>query len=165
MARASRSGVLPPPAATSASVLDLIDRGRAGLLQACHADTAATRYELAHLAALRIAAALLAARRPPGRRSGPRDVWSQVPAVAPELGEWAQFFAESARLRQGLAAGRATVSARSSDDLVRQSEMFLEQVLGVLGLPMQTPVATCITPVTSGAGGGGTRAQKPVVER
>ncbi len=135
------------PAATSSAVLGLIDRGRDGLLEACHAQSATERYQLAHLAALRIAAALLAARRPPGRR-GPRDVWSQLTELAPELGEWATFFGQTARIRQGLESGRVTVTVRDADDLVRQCEMFLERVLAVLGLPVQTPVTTCVAPVT-----------------
>ncbi len=136
-----------PPAATSSAVLALIDRGRDGLLEACHAPSATERYQLAHLAALRIAAALLAARRPPGRR-GPRDVWSQLTELAPELGEWAAFFGQTARIRQGLESGRAGVTVREADDLVRQCEMFLERVLAVLGLPVQASVTSCVTPVT-----------------
>lgn len=143
----------PPPAA-SATVLGLIDRGRDGLLEACHASTAAQRYALAHLAALRIAAALLAARRPPGRRR-PTDVWTQVPRVAPELAEWAEFFAGTARVRRRLETGRGTVSVREADDLVRQCEMFLECVLAVLGLPVRAPVTTCVTAVSAGRTVGG----------
>ncbi len=138
-----------PPVATSAAVLGLIDRGRDGLLEACHAPSAAQRYELAHVAALRIAAAVLAARRPPGRRR-PTDVWSQLPRVAPELTEWATFFAGTARVRRGLASGRSTVTVRDGDDLVRQGEMFLERVLAAVGLPVRASVTTCVTPVTPG---------------
>ena len=69
--RASRA----PLASTS---LDLLDRSRGSLLQACRTGDAGERYVEAHLGALRAAAALLAARSIPsgagpsgaGRSSG-----------------------------------------------------------------------------------------------
>src|SRR6478735_12683165 len=61
--RASRA----PLASTS---LDLLDRSRASLLQACRTGDAGERYVEAHLGALRAAAALLAARSIPNGASG-----------------------------------------------------------------------------------------------
>ncbi|TWP37059.1 hypothetical protein FGL98_07820 [Leekyejoonella antrihumi] len=143
------------PPAVAATVLGLVDRARDGLLQACHVAAAAERYELAHLAALRAAAALLAGREGADvSRSGPRNVWAAVPVVAPELAEWAEFFAETSRRRQAVERGSATVSTREADDLVRQCETFLELVLAALGLPMRAPVATCVIP---------TRSTRPVI--
>ena len=80
------------------TALDLLDRARASLLSACHADTIAERYVEAHLAALRAAAALLAARSKPSRRSQLRSVWEVLPQVAPELTEWAVFRSEERRV-------------------------------------------------------------------
>lgn len=141
----SRSNV--PDAPVAGAVLDLVERSRTGLLAACHAAGAGERFTLAHLAALRAGAALLAARGQAGRRSRPRSVWETIPAVAPELTEWAAFFAGTARRRQELERG-AEASVREADDLVRQAETFLELVLAHLGLPVQTSVTTCITPIT-----------------
>lgn len=137
---------LTSPTPVAGTVLDLIDRTRLGLLQACHAGTAEERYRLAHLAALRAAAAVLAAdaRRSPG--SGPRNVWAVLPTIAPELAEWAQFFEGSARLRSRLDSGVAFVSTRDADDLVRQVEAFLERVLIHLGLPMADPCTDRVAP-------------------
>lgn len=142
--RSSVRSMSPVPVA--GTVLDLIDRTRVGLLQACHAGTADERYHLAHLAALRAAAAVLAAdaRRAPG--SGPRNVWAVLPAVAPELAEWAQFFEGTARRRSQLDRGVVVVSTREADDLVRQVEAFLERVLAHLGLPMGDSCTTCVAP-------------------
>jgi len=135
------------PPAVAGAVLGLVDRAREGLLQACHASVSNERYGLAHLAALRAAAALLAGRPGSGLgRSGPRNVWVVVPRVAPELAEWAEFFAEVSRRRRQIERGTVCVSTREADDLVRQCETFLELVLAALGLPMQTSVATCVTP-------------------
>ena len=142
-----RSSVHPtPPTPVAGTVLELIDRTRTGLLQACHADAADERYRLAHLAALRAAAAVLAAdaRRTPG--SGPRNVWAVLPAVAPELAEWAQFFEGTARRRGQLDRGVVVVPTREADDLVRQVEIFLELVLAHLGLPMGESFTACVAP-------------------
>jgi hypothetical protein len=52
------------------TALDLLDRSRASLLQACRTGDAGERYVEAHLGALRAAAALLAARSIPNGASG-----------------------------------------------------------------------------------------------
>jgi SAV_6107-like HEPN len=139
------SGV--PAAPVAGAVLDLVDRSRTGLLAACHATGSGERYTLAHLAALRAAAALLAARGRIGQRSRPRSVWETVPAAAPELTEWAAFFAASGRRRQAIERG-VEVGTREADDLVRQAETFLDLVLAQLGLPVQASVTTCVAPIT-----------------
>lgn len=139
--------VTAPRAPLASTVLDLLDRSRASLLSACHADSVAERYVEAHLAALRAAAALLAARSKPSRRSQLRSVWEVLPQVAPELTEWAVFFAASAKRRAALERGSVGAVARESDDLLRQSEIFFELVQGVLGLPMSRPLPEFI-PVT-----------------
>jgi SAV_6107-like HEPN len=121
-----------PPAAT----LMLLDRCTAGLLQACAARSAAERYVAAHLAALRAAAAVLAARGRPAGRSGPRSVWEVLPRIAPELTEWSAFFAATATRRAAVEAGRGdAVSVREADDLLRDAEAFMLVVNGLLGLP------------------------------
>jgi hypothetical protein len=124
----------------ASTVLDLLDRSRASLLSACHAESVADRYVEAHLAALRAAAALLAARSRPSRRSQLRSVWEVLPEVAPELTEWAVFFAASAKRRAAFERGSAGTGAREADDLLRQSETFFELVRGGLGLPMSRPL-------------------------
>lgn len=134
------------PAPTAGTVLDLLERAHAGLVVACRTSTAAERYTTAHLAALRAAAALLAARTVPTGRTRPRSVWEMLPTVAPELSEWAVFFAASGRRRLALEAGTDTVGPREADDLVRQAETFVELVRAALHLPLATPLSEELAP-------------------
>ena len=142
-----------PP--VSVAVLDLLERARATLETACRTSDASERYRDAHLGALRAAAALVAARTVPSPRSRPRSVWQVLPGVAPELGEWAAFFAACSAHRSVVDRG-GHISAREADDLLRQAEMFLEIVQDQLGVPLTVPLPQSITPVSrSRASGGG----------
>lgn len=89
-------------------------------------------------------------------RSRPRSVWELLPRVAPELTEWAAFFAASARRRAAVERGSQVV-ARESDDLLRQAEIFLEIVQDLLGLPRAEPLAPLsgyVAPVSRSGGTG-----------
>lgn len=93
----------------------------------------ARRYVRGHLVAVRAAAAVLAARARPTAVRGPRNVWSVLPGVAPELGEWAMFFAAGAGKQAAAEAGlERAVTAREADDLVRDAHSFLDLVVGYL---------------------------------
>lgn len=117
-----------PPAA-----LDLLTQAHLGLTEAAGLDAPHERYATAHLAALRTAAAVLAARgRPedtPRRRRRIRSVWEVLPEIAPELSEWSALFAAGADRRARAEAGIATAAGpREADDLVRAVTMFLRLV-------------------------------------
>lgn len=137
-----------PPIGTA--VFDLLGRSRLTLESACHTSEASERYRDAHLGALRAAAALVAARTVPSPRSRPRSVWQLLPRIAPELGEWAAFFAACSVRRAVIdrGDGRSPVSVREADDLLRQAEMFLEIVHDTLELPTTLPLPQTITPVS-----------------
>lgn len=109
-----------------------LQRARAALLQAELTPRPADRYLAAHLAALRIAAVILAGRRPTGSRAArgrPRNTWELVATVAPELREWAAYFAATEGKRDAVRAGAsAIVSAREADDLVRDAQQLLSLV-------------------------------------
>ncbi len=98
------------------------------------------RYAGAHLAALRAAAAVLAARAQPGgtKPRRPTSAWSLLVVVAPELEPWAAYFAAGARTRAAAEAGlRGSVTTRQADDLVRDVGTFVglvETMLGMLSL-------------------------------
>ena len=149
---------LPPPprAPLGHCVDDLLAHARDCLGESATATTPADRYVAAHLAALRAGAAVLAARTraPRRRRSGPRDVWTVLTEVAPELGEWAAFFAAGADKRAAAEAGLGrAVTAREADDLLRQAEAFLGTVIAVLGLPRQEaldPLVDLTAPLRAG---------------
>ena len=140
-----------PRPRTGHAVVDLLDQSRSCLAEAASATTAGERYVAAHLAALRAGAAVLAARARAdlggvsgsrrGAARGPRNVWNVLAAVAPELAEWAAFFAAGAGKRAAAEAGiPGAVTARESDDLLRDADAFLGLVCAVLGLPHQQPL-------------------------
>lgn len=115
-----------------------LSRAAASLQEALTAPDVPTRYACAHVSALRAAAALLAARarpelRPRGRRQ--KNAWVLLAEVAPELSEWAGFFAGGAAKRAAAEAGSTrAVTAREADDLVRDADRFLAVVEQLLGL-------------------------------
>jgi hypothetical protein len=126
------SAPLPPAAAS------LVQTARATLRDAAWETDAGQRYATAHLAALRGAAAVLAARarvesRPPRRR--PASAWELLGSVAPELAEWAAFFAAGAPKRAAAEAGLAeAATAPEADDLLRDVASFLDVVEHAVGL-------------------------------
>ncbi len=133
---------VPRPVALPSALLPagtLLALSRRGLVEAASSTQAAERYAAAHLAALRAAAAVLACRaRPtgaPARRARPTSAWVLLSGVAPELAEWAGFFAAGARKRAAAEAGLPTaVTAREADDLLRDAQTFLSVVETTLGL-------------------------------
>jgi hypothetical protein len=125
--------------------LELLLMARRGLLEAMETRADGQRYATAHLAALRAAAAVLAARaRPtPQRRGRPTSVWVLLTLVAPEMSEWAAYFAASAAKRSAAEAGiPRTVTAAEADDLLSDTRRFIEVVEISLDLPHQPPLMT-----------------------
>lgn len=139
-----------PAAPVSATVLELLDRAGASLLHASRTGDTGERYVTAHLGALRAAAAVLAARTTPGGPSRPRSVWQVLPGLAPELGEWALFFAGSARRRAVVERGDRSLPAREADDLLRQAETFLDLVHDLLGAPRRLALPAYLAPAGVG---------------
>ncbi len=125
-----------PPIAPAAR--DLLALAARGLTDSAHALDPSARYAAAHLAALRAAAAVLAARARPATRRRVRSVWVLLPGVAPQLQEWAVFFAGGAAKRAAAEAGIPhVVTEREADDLLRDAERFVIVVADLLGLPVQ----------------------------
>jgi hypothetical protein len=136
-ARRVRPPQLAGPVAPAA--VSLLEQARHGLQEAATMPGASDRYAGAHLAALRAAAAVLAARAqatdPRLRRRRPTSAWVLLTAVAPELAEWAAFFAAGAGKRAAAEAGvERAVTSRDADDLVRDVETFVALVETTLGL-------------------------------
>lgn len=130
-----------------ASVVELLDRSGVSLRAAGRARVAEERYVAAHLCALRAAAAVLAARTGAGGLSRPRSVWEVLPTLAPELTEWAGFFAVAAGERVAIEREGRSVTARAADDLVRQAETFVGIVQDLLGVPPVVALPEYLTPV------------------
>lgn len=109
----------------------------------CHAETVDdvnVRYSLAHRAALRIAAAVLAVRAHPenshgmstrarARQARPQSAWVLLRKVAPELGEWADYFASHASIREAAEAGSPSITSRMADDAVRDAAAFMRDAV------------------------------------
>jgi hypothetical protein len=123
----------------------LLTIARQGLAEAAQTRADGPRYATAHLAALRAAAAVLAARARPGaptRRSRVTSVWSLLVLVAPEFSEWASYFALGASKRAAAEAGiPRVVTPREADDLLRAAEQFVAVVESALGVSYQPPLA------------------------
>jgi SAV_6107-like HEPN len=127
-----------PDRALPASAIRLLVAARSALADAAEASDSGERYAAAHLAALRTAAVVLADRtRPadPRVRRRPTSAWTLLTGVAPELGEWAAYFAAGAAKRAAAEAGiRSAVTAREADDLVRDASIFLQLVETTVGV-------------------------------
>lgn len=127
-----------PASRVSPTVLGLLDSARRGLAEAAAEAAPGTRYICAHLAALRAAAAIVAARGEPGssaRKRRPRSVWELLPQVEPALAEWAAFFAASAAKRAAAEAGLPrAATAHEAADLLRDAETFLSVAEKALGI-------------------------------
>lgn len=127
----------PGPHTLPATTHSYLARAAESLSEAVTARDVPTRYACAHVAALRAAAALLAARaRPaPARARRQKNAWVLLTEVAPELAEWARFFAAGAGKRAAAESGSSrAVTEREADDLVRDADRFLAVVETMLGL-------------------------------
>jgi hypothetical protein len=127
------------PFSLPATTHSYLARSAESLRDAVVAHDVPTRYACAHVAALRAAAALLAARARPmatgARRRPQKNAWVLLAEVAPELAEWATFFAAGAAKRAAAEAGSTrAVTEREADDLVRDADRFLAVVEQLLGL-------------------------------
>jgi hypothetical protein len=128
-----------PPVGPAA--VELLHTAGRDLIEATATTVPTERYAAAHLAALRTAAAVLAVRTRPVATGRPRNVWALLPEVAPELTEWAAFFAAGAGKRAAAEAGLTrAVLPREADDLLRDAQTFLALVETTLGLAHQAAI-------------------------
>jgi SAV_6107-like HEPN len=116
---------------------DDLRRARSALAEAELARRPNERYLAAHLAALRVVAIVLSHRAPAGSgrvQGRPRNAWQMLADVAPELAEWAAFFAATEARRDAIRGGATSiVSVREADDLVRDARAFLRLVERAIG--------------------------------
>ncbi|MGW0482392.1 SAV_6107 family HEPN domain-containing protein [Nonomuraea sp. NPDC003214] len=143
---APRHRETPGPRLSPAVRAHLTD-SRSCLAEAAAARTPASRYVSAHLAALRAAAAILAARPRPmeGRRRRLRSAWELLPEAEPQLAEWAAYFSVSAAKRAAAEAGMVRgVSAADADELLAEADTFVSTVEDLLGVPAQPQLPTAV---------------------
>jgi SAV_6107-like HEPN len=146
---------VPNPHLLPATTHSYLARAAQSLQEAMIARDVPTRYACAHVAALRAAAALLAARaHPTPSRRRQKNAWVLLAEVTPELSEWAAFFAAGAGKRAAAEAGSTrAVTEREADDLVRDADRFLGVVESCLGLVPHTSAESQLYVVATGPGG------------
>jgi SAV_6107-like HEPN len=122
-ARPLMADQLPLPPALPAAAVTLLEQAHRGLSEATGCTDARQRYATAHL--------------------GARSAWVLLGQIAPELGEWATFFAAGAAKRAAAEAGLShAVTDREADDLVRDVGAFLIVVENHLGAVPEPPRPT-----------------------
>lgn len=130
---------IPADQLPNRSPLQLLAAARVDLDDAAERTRPGERYAEAHMAALRVAVAVLAvragdataSRRRPGR---PSSTWELLKGVAPELEEWASHFARTARKRVLAQAGIPDiVTPDEADAIVADARRFLDVVIRLLG--------------------------------
>lgn len=144
--RSGAAGGLGGPGRPGASALSLLTQAHLGLIEAMERQHPPDRYVAAHMAALRAAASVIAARSQPAvpkrRGRGPANAWVLLTEVAPELGEWAAFFAAGASKRASAEAELpGAVTPLEADQLVRDVRTFLSVIETTLGLTPQLGLA------------------------
>lgn len=120
----------PPVAhpALPAGALSLFLQARTCLHEAEQAPRPCERYASAHLAAQRAATAVVAARSGPRDSTRPASVWRLLTRVAPELRQWAEFFAAGSDRRAVAEAGIPSIARREADELLGFAGEFVSVV-------------------------------------
>ena len=133
----------PNPAPVPGRARQLLLRADAELVAAQFSAEPWEQFSHAHLAAVRAAAAVVAAEGAPTGRSAPRTVWGMLGSVAPELSRWAAVFADAAPLRAAVDAGRFDrVTAARAEEALCEAEDFVDVVRSVLAREAQTARAS-----------------------
>lgn len=124
----SRQAVIPAAART------LLERCDAELVAGQFSSDPADRFLHAHFAALRAAGAVLESRGKTRVRGQSANVWQLLARHLPELAQWADTFAQSARFRVALESGRFDlVDDARADRLLTAAEDFRDAARGELG--------------------------------
>jgi hypothetical protein len=128
---------VPAHALPHRSARELLAMARRGLEEAADTRGDGMRFATAHLAALRAAAAVLAERATYTRPGRPRQpvtsVWVLLAQVAPELAEWAAYFAGRTTKRAAAEAGiPRVVTPAEADEMVRAAGQFVDVVEGLI---------------------------------
>ncbi len=131
----------PNAQARSTSAGQLLTAAWRSIAEATQHEDPTDRFDAANVAALRAAAAVVSVRAhrdssadsQTGRRRGLETVWDILPRIAPELAEWADFFAVHSRVRGVARSDRSVrIGQRQADDLLRDADRFAHEVRGLL---------------------------------
>jgi hypothetical protein len=117
--------------ARTAAARPALEQARALWRDAISQPLPADQFRIAHLAALRATAALLATRAEAGPRAAhrPTSAWVLVLKVVPEFAEWASYFAAGVPKRAAADAGAiGAVSADDAAELIEAVRVYLALV-------------------------------------
>ncbi|MBO3143019.1 SAV_6107 family HEPN domain-containing protein [Dermatophilus congolensis] len=134
---APRTATRKRSTASNTAALDLLAKAHSICTQALNAQTASERYVDAHLAALRAAGAIVAAKL---GTPAPRGAWAAVAELAPELSDWSIYFARATTRRQRIESGLWEPSDDEAASFVEASKTFVDLTAAVLGVPL-TPAS------------------------
>lgn len=139
--RTTAAGVPPIPAARTArssesfeprrpappEAASLLTQAGQGLAEVGRESTAVGRFVAAYASALRAGAAILAAKGRPHRRAAkPQSTWTLLAEAAPEVRQWAEYFAAHSTTHAAAQAGiTRRVSAESAEELRRRTADFV----------------------------------------
>lgn len=116
---------------------DSLLMGAAGEVDACE------RFLSAYLAALRGAAAVLAATEVRTGRERSRSAWVLMGRAAPEFAMWSDYFADHSSIRAALEAGISrTISDAAADEFYARVGAFLHDVEDLVTDAARLPVET-----------------------
>lgn len=118
-----------------ASSAELLTQAWRAIAESQAAEEPELRFERAAVGAVRAASAVLAGFPNQVRGARAQSVWTLLVRCAPEMREWADFFAAATRscvlLRsRGVASGGIT--QRLADDLLRDADRFTHEVRSLL---------------------------------
>lgn len=114
-----------PPASPEA--VSLLAQARHGLAEAGREHAPAARFVASYLSALRAGAAILVAKGRPHRRAAkPQSTWTLLASAAPEMEQWAEYFAARSATHASAQAGiMRGIDAATADDLRRRAGEFV----------------------------------------
>ncbi len=160
------SGTGPARAPLPRAVRELIGRGDRELATARTCTDPAVAFSHAHLAALRYAGAVIAARPTGSSRSRARSAWAMLAAREPRLAAWSVYFSAGAATRAAVDSGRfdAVVSDEALE-WIDSAERFGSEVCDLLAghdgrgrvMPAEDQAAR--------PGAGGLSVERPLVAR
>lgn len=125
---------IPRPQLTTYTASELSRKARRGLTEAESADTPEEQFAIAHLSALRAAAAVVDARSHQLQGQPlPKSVWGLFNLAAPEMARWVEPFCGTARKRVAAEIGVAgTITQAQADQLLADARRFVTVVADAL---------------------------------
>jgi phosphoribosylcarboxyaminoimidazole (NCAIR) mutase len=123
----SQTVMIPIYAMPQRTPAELLTQARAGIAEPL--ELPAARHAAAHLAALRAASAALAVCATPVRAKRITNVWALLAMAAPELGDWAGYFANGqARRASDPRVSAAVITDVEADAITEEAGRWIAVV-------------------------------------